>query len=94
LPKATLDSFVDVSGEEIKDNRLPFSSKWNIAAQADYVVDLSSGQLNLHIDADYQSEFYFDQNQNSFVKQNDLFFGMLAWHGKWLIGLWGHGLKT
>ena len=53
----------DTAGVEIKDNRLPFTSKWNIAAPADYVVAFSSGQLNVHIDADYQSEFYFDQNQ-------------------------------
>ena len=71
LPEANFASFVDASGVEIKDNRLPFTSKWNIAAQADYVVELSSGQLNFHIDADYQSEFYFDQNQNPFAIQED-----------------------
>jgi iron complex outermembrane receptor protein len=66
----------DTAGVEIKDDRLSFTSKWNIAAQADYVVAFSSGQLKVHIDADYQSEFYFDQNQNPFTIQK----GYILWH--------------
>jgi iron complex outermembrane receptor protein len=91
LPEANLDSFVDAAGVEIKDNRLPFTSKWNIAAQADYVVELSSGQLNFHLDADYQSEFYFDQNQNPFAMQQDyiLWNARVAWESaNWSLGAW------
>ena len=69
LSKATSASFDDAGGEEIKNNRLPFTSKCNITAQADHVVKLSSGQFNLQVNADYQSEFYFDQNP--FAKQYD-----------------------
>lgn len=91
LPEANLASFVDTAGVEIKDNRLPFTSEWNIAAQVDYVVALSSGQLNFHIDADYQSKFYFDQNQNQFASQD----GYILWNARvtwekanWTLGAW------
>jgi iron complex outermembrane receptor protein len=67
LPEANLASFIDAAGVEIIDHRLPFTSIWNIAAQADYVVELSSGQLSFYVDADYQSEFCFDQKQSPFA---------------------------
>ena len=91
LPKANLASFVDATGNEIKDNRLPFTSKWNIAAQANYVVELSSGQINFHIDADYQSEFYFDQNQNPYASQDSfiLWNARVTWEkSNWTAGVW------
>ncbi|MFT4809499.1 MAG: iron complex outermembrane receptor protein [Paraglaciecola sp.] len=97
LPEAHLVSFVDASGVEIKDNRLPFTSKWNVAAQADYLVELNSGQLNFHIDADYQSTFYFDQNQSPFAIQK----GYLLWNARvawekanWTIGAWVKNLTN
>jgi iron complex outermembrane receptor protein len=67
LPEANLASFIDAAGVEIIDHRLPFTSIWNIAAQADYVVELSSGQLSFYVDADYQSGFCFDQKQSPFA---------------------------
>jgi iron complex outermembrane receptor protein len=91
LPEANLASFVDAAGVEIEDNRLPFTSRWNIAAQADYVVELSSGRLNFHLDADYQSEFYFDQNQSPFAMQEDyiLWNTRVAWeNANWSLGVW------
>lgn len=97
LPEANLDSFVDAAGVEIKDNRLPFTSKWNIAAQANYVMMLSSGQLNFHLDADYQSEFYFDQNQSPFAMQDDyiLWNARVAWeNNNWTLGAWVKNLTN
>jgi iron complex outermembrane receptor protein len=97
LPEANLESFVDAAGVKIRDNRLPFTSKWNIAAQADYVVELSSGQLNFHIDADYQSEFYFDQNQSAFAIQEDyvLWNARMAWEkADWTVGAWVKNLTN
>jgi iron complex outermembrane receptor protein len=97
LPEANLASFVDAAGVEIKDNRLPFTSKWNIAAQADYVVELSSGQLNFHLDADYQSEFYFDQNQSPFAIQEDyvIWNARVAWEAAdWTLGVWVKNLTN
>jgi iron complex outermembrane receptor protein len=97
LPKADLASFVDTAGVEIKDNRLPFTSKWNIAAQADYVVALSSGQLHFHLDADYQSKFYFDQNQSPFASQKDyiLWNTRVAWESaSWTLGAWVKNLTN
>ena len=70
LPEAKLDAFFDAAGNEIKGNRLPFTSEWNVAASIDYSYDLSVGQLIFHLDVDYQSAFYFDQNQNDYAKQS------------------------
>jgi len=97
LPEANLASFVDAAGVEIKDNRLPFTSKWNVAAQADYVVELGSGQLNFHIDADYQSKFYFDQNQSLFAIQKGyvLWNARVAWEeADWTLGAWVKNLTN
>ncbi len=97
LPEATLALFVDAFGAEIKDNRLPFTSEWNIAAQADYVVELSSGQLNFHVDADYQSKFYFDQNQNPLAIQKGyvLWNARVAWEkADWILGAWVKNLTN
>ena len=97
LPEANLTSFVDAAGVEIKDNRLPFTSKWNVAAQADYLVELGSGQLNFHIDADYQSKFYFDQNQSLFAIQKGyvLWNARVAWEeADWTLGAWVKNLTN
>jgi len=49
--------------------------------------------VNFHIDADYQSEFYFDLNKNPFAIQQ----GYIIWNTSvaWEmpIGLWVLGLK-
>jgi iron complex outermembrane receptor protein len=82
---------VDAAGVEIKDNRLPSTSKWNIAAQVNYVVELNSSQLNFHIDANYQSEFYFDQNLNLFAIQQGyiIWNSCVAWgNANWTWGAW------
>jgi iron complex outermembrane receptor protein len=97
LPEANLASFVDAVGIEIKDNRLPFTSKWNIAAQANYVIQLSSSQLNFHLDADYQSEYYFDQNQSSLAIQESyiLWNARVAWEkSNWSLGAWVKNLTN
>lgn len=91
LPKANLKSFVDGLGNEIRNNRLPFTPKWNVNAQFDYVTDFQGGQLVLHLDADYQSEFYFDQNQNDFAKQDAYLIAnaRLSWQiDNWTVGAW------
>jgi len=97
LPKANLASFVDPAGVEIKDSRLPFTSKWNIAAQANYVVELDTGMLNLHVDADYQSKFYFDQNQNNYAQQDSylLWNARVSWEqADWRMGIWVKNLTN
>ncbi len=91
LPKANLSSFIDQSGVEIRDNRLPFSSKWNISSYIDYSVKLAEGQLNFHLNADYQSKFFFDQNQSLFAQQKSyvLINTRVSWeHAEWNIGAW------
>lgn len=91
IPEANLASFVDAAGNEIKDNRLPFTSKWNVAAQAEYVIDLGDSQISLQLDGDYQSAFYFDQNQSAYAKQDSyvLLNANLAWEMKyWTASLW------
>jgi iron complex outermembrane receptor protein len=97
LPEANLASFVDAAGVEVTDNRLPFTSKWNIAAQADYVIAMSKGQLHLHLNADYQSKFYFDQNQSDFAAQDSyvLWNARVAWeYTNWSVGGWVKNLTN
>jgi iron complex outermembrane receptor protein len=97
LPKANLASFVDPTGIEVVDNRLPFTSKWDIGMQANYTISSDVGQLNIHIDTDYQSKFYFDQNQNPYAQQDDfmLWNARLSWEFEnWGLGAWVKNLTN
>lgn len=95
LPEANLDSFVNSVGEEITDNRLPFTSEWNIAAAIDYTLTVADGELRLHLDVDYQSDFYFDQNQNPYAQQDSF----ALWNARisytlddWTVAIWSKNI--
>ncbi|BDX06612.1 TonB-dependent receptor [Planctobacterium marinum] len=95
LPEANLDEFINLNGEVIRDNRLPFSSEWNLNGLANYRMDLFDGTLSLQLEFDHQSEFYFDQNQNPYAKQDDytLWNGNISWESEfWRLSLWGKNL--
>ncbi len=97
VPEAKLAFFVDAQGNEVNDNRLPFTSKWNISAHTNYVIPLANSQLNLQINADYQSRFYFDQNQSEYAQQDGyvLVNGSLAWEMRdWTASLWVKNLTN
>lgn len=97
LPEANLKEFVDLAGNRVEDNRLPFSSEWNINGVVNYQTDIGSGNLRVQLDFDFQSEFYFDQNQNPLSKQNS----HTLWNGNltysvtdWQFVLWGKNLTN
>lgn len=95
LPKAELKEFVDVAGSRITHNRLPFTSTWNGNGFFDYVLPLAGGELLLQLNLDYQSAFYFDQNENPYARQG----GYTLWNARvafeqedWTLALWGKNL--
>ncbi|HEX5755023.1 MAG TPA: TonB-dependent receptor [Arenimonas sp.] len=91
LPKAELEEFVDASGQRVLGNRLPFTSEWNANLFLDHRRPLRNGELSLQLDGVFQSEFYFDQNQNPYTRQG----GYTLWNsriayqqGPWTGALW------
>ena len=95
LPEANFDKFIDPTGRELTDNRLPFTSKWNISGLANYEMPLLSHNLVLQLNFDYQSDYYFDQNENPYAEQT----GYTLWNGfiryesdDWDVSLWGKNL--
>lgn len=94
LPKAALEEF-RVAGGLVRGNRLPFTSKWNANGFLDYNRDIAGGTLRFQLNANFQSEFYFDQNQNAFTRQGayTLFNSHIAFEkGDWRATLWGKNL--
>lgn len=70
IPHAEFEEFVDPLGNSLTDNRLPFTSKWNLSAGLEYYIELAGSPLTTQLQVDYQSEYYFDQNQNPYAMQN------------------------
>lgn len=95
LPKANLKEFVDLQNQKIRDNRLPFSSRWDLNGLANYQTDIGAGTLKVQLEFDYQSEFFFDQNQNPLSMQT----GYTLWNGNitydiedWQLVLWAKNI--
>jgi len=95
LPKANMGSYKQ-SGIIVNDNRLPFSSKWNISGSALYETMVYGHNLTTQIGFDYQSSFYFDQDENPYIEQT----GFTVWYGRVTyqiseqlgLSLWGKNL--
>lgn len=97
LPEANLESFVDAAGVEINDNRLPYTSKWNVSGLMEYVVTLSNADLVWQLNFDHQANFYFDQNENPYASQKSytLLNGRIAYEREdWTLALWGKNLTN
>ncbi|KID56790.1 TonB-dependent receptor [Pseudoalteromonas luteoviolacea] len=95
IPEANFEEFIDPVGVALTDNRLPFTSEWNIAAELAYTYPLYEGELSSVVGVDYQSEYYFDQNQNPYAMQS----GYALWRAnityqykQWQLGVWGKNL--
>ncbi|MBD1582759.1 TonB-dependent receptor [Pseudoalteromonas sp. S16_S37] len=96
LPHAEFEEFVDPAGVSLTDNRLPFTSKLNANAQVSYTVSLDNvGELSTTLGVDYQSEYYFDQLESGYAKQD----GYALWRfntrldvGQWQTNLWAKNL--
>ncbi|WP_125559230.1 MULTISPECIES: TonB-dependent receptor [Pseudoalteromonas] len=95
VPEANFDEFIDPVGNVLTDNRLPFTPEWNINGDVTHTMSFLQGELASTIGFDYQSEYYFDQNQNAYAMQS----GYTLWRGSvhyergdWRFGVWGKNL--
>ncbi|BDF94476.1 MULTISPECIES: TonB-dependent receptor [Pseudoalteromonas] len=70
IPHAEFEEFEDPLGNSLTDNRLPFTSKWNASVGVEYQLELAGNPLTTQLLVDYQSEYYFDQNQNPYAMQD------------------------
>jgi len=97
LPKANIGSYQD-EGISVDDNRLPFTSKWNINGAILHQMSFLSGTLISELGFDFQSDFYFDQNENPYTEQKSF----AVWHGRvtyyadnnLTLSLWGKNLTN
>jgi len=97
LPEANLKEFVNAKAETINDNRLPFTSKWNVNGFIDYVLPVNEGEVVFQLNFDHQSDFYFDQNQSAYAAQDDytLFNARIAYEmDDWSLAAWGKNLTN
>ena len=97
LPKANMGSYQD--GEiSVTDNRLPFSSKWNVSGYFLYESEIMNGTLTSQLSFDYQSDFYFDQNENPYTEQTSftVFNGNITFQANdnLAFSLWGKNLTN
>ncbi len=91
IPNAELAEFVDLQQNVVRDKRLPFSSEWNANGLLNYQQDFLGGEFSAQLEFDYQSKFYFDQNQNPYAMQD----AYTLWNthaqyrkGAWTTALW------
>jgi len=97
LPKANMGSF-NQGGIIATDNRLPFSSKWNVSGSAVYETIIYDRNVTAQLGFDYQSSFYFDQDENPYTEQT----GFTVWYGRVSyqvnqqlgLSLWGKNLTN
>lgn len=95
IPEAETGNF-ERAGVVVQETRLPFTSEWNIGGRAQWQDQIGAGQLKAELGFDYQSEFYFDQNENPYTEQK----GYSVWNGRigyslpsgLSFGLWGKNL--
>ncbi len=95
MPKAELAEFVVAGGEVVRGNRLPFTPKLNLNGFVDYRLPLAGGEVLMQLNANYQSEYFFDQNQNPYIMQAGytLLNGRVAYEtGPWVAAIWGKNL--
>jgi len=77
LPKADTGKYQQ--GEiMVNETRLPFSSKWNASGMVLYDMEVSGKLLTSQFGFDYQSDFFFDQNENPYTEQK----GFIVWHAR------------
>lgn len=70
IPHAEFEEFIDPLGNKLTNNRLPFTSEVNLNGAISYQTQLESTiSLNMSLGFDYQSDYFFDQNQNELANQ-------------------------
>lgn len=97
LPKANMGNYQQGS-LSVADNRLPFSSKWNISGFVLYEMSVGNHALTSQLGFDYQSAFYFDQNEDPYTEQTGFitFYGRLTYelNEQLSMSLWGKNLSN
>jgi len=97
LPKANMGSFTDGT-VTVNDNRLPFSSKWNVSGSALYETIVYGHNLTSQIGFDFQSSFYFDQDEDPYTEQTafTVWYGRISYQVNEQLGLsvWGKNLTN
>lgn len=95
IPEAEIGEY-DNQGLVVEPTRLPFTSEWNISGSLFYVAPLGSGELSAQLGFDYQSDFFFDQNENPYTEQQayTLWNGRVgyAFNDNWEFAIWGKNL--
>lgn len=98
LPTAKFEQYTDPVGNELTDNRLPTTPKWDVSALAQYdFANFNTSYVSALITTNYKSEFYFDQNENPITEQDsvNLVNASLSWRDNqetWDISLWAKNL--
>lgn len=95
IPHAEFEEYIDPLGNELTNKRLPFTSKWNASAGFEYTLELAKNPLTTQLLVDYQSDFYFDQNQNPYAMQEgySILNGNIRYQlGQWGLVIWGKNL--
>lgn len=70
IPHAEFEKFIDPLGNELTNHRLPFTSKMNISGSLTYETEFQSNiTVATSLGFDYQSDYFFDQNQNILAHQ-------------------------
>ncbi len=95
IPHAVYEDYVDPVGVELSGHRLPFTSRLNLSGELSYAYVLGQGSLRASAQFDYQSEYYFDQNENPYARQG----GYTRWDAqlryqaeRWALALWAKNL--
>ena len=70
LPKANMGEF-NQNGLVVEDNRLPFASKWNVSGAIIHEMTIMDRDLIAQLSFDFQSNFYFDQEENPYIEQTN-----------------------
>ncbi|MBI2382051.1 MAG: TonB-dependent receptor [Gammaproteobacteria bacterium] len=80
----------------VSDNRLPFTSEWTVGTRLYHEMPLAGGLLLGQLGYQYQSDFYFDQYENPYTRQDGygLWDARLAyqWSNGMELALWGKNL--
>ncbi len=97
LPEANMGEF-NQNGVVVVDNRLPFTSKWNVSGAIIHEMAVMGRDLTAQLSFDYQSDFYFDQEENPYTEQTE--FILINGHVSYelnqalTVTLWGKNLTN
>jgi iron complex outermembrane receptor protein len=95
IPHAQFKEYVDPTGFSLTDKQLPFTSEWNINGEIAYEISMGSANITTRLGFDYQSDYYFDQQQTDYAKQDSF----VLWHlnaqydsDTWMVSVWAKNL--